>query len=99
MRNELQLTASVVREDALRYTPAGLPVLQVWLNHQARQLQGGLERDVGFEIQAVLIGELALQYAGKLTGQTVLISGFIAQRSLRNQRLVLHIESIEWNKD
>ena len=99
MRNELQLTATVAREDDLRYTPAGLPVLQVWLSHQSRQTQSGLERDVGFEVQAVLVGDSAQRLAGKLTGQTVNVTGFIAQRSLRNQRLVLHIESIEWNKD
>lgn len=99
MQNELRLTANVVREDALRYTPAGLPVLQIWLNHQSRQSQEKMARDVSFEIQAVLIGEPAMKYAGRLTGQIVEVSGFIAQRSLRNQRLVLHIESIEWNKD
>lgn len=99
MRNELRLTAMVAREDDLRYTPAGLPVLQIWLSHQSRQTQSDIERDVSFEMQAVLIGESAERLAGKLINQTVDISGFIAQRSLRNQRLVLHIESIEWNKD
>ena len=89
----------VAREDDLRYTPAGLPVLQIWLSHQSRQTQSDIERDVSFEMQAVLIGESAERLAGKLINQTVDISGFIAQRSLRNQRLVLHIESIEWNKD
>lgn len=99
MHNELRLTATVAREDDLRYTPAGLPVLQIWLSHQSRQTQSDIPRDVGFEMQAVLIGKLAERLTGKLINQTVDVSGFIAQRSLRNPRLVLHIESIEWNKD
>ncbi|XLM23193.1 primosomal replication protein N, partial [Chromobacterium piscinae] len=53
MQNRLLLTVTVEREDALRYTPAGLPVLEMWLKHQSRQSAGGFERDVACDIQAV----------------------------------------------
>ena len=96
MQNRLELTATVEREDALRYTPAGLPVVQMWLRHQSRQTAANLERDVACEIQAVLLGELATRYSGKLAGSTVQCSGFLSQRSLRNARLVLHIEYVEF---
>ncbi|MFC3533760.1 primosomal replication protein N [Vogesella facilis] len=98
MQNRLELTATVEREDSLRYTPAGLPVLEMWLRHQSRQSAANLERDVVCEIQAVLLGEGAKKFAGRLAGNTVHCSGFLGQRSLRNPRLVLHIEYVEFVK-
>ncbi|NHR04063.1 primosomal replication protein N [Chromobacterium haemolyticum] len=98
MQNRLALTATVDREDALRYTPAGLPVLEMWLKHQSRQTAYGFDRDVACEIQAVLIGEEARKFSGKLAGNTVNLTGFLSQRSLRNPRLVLNIEYVEFVK-
>lgn len=98
MQNQLVLTAAVEREDALRYTPAGLPVLEVWLRHQSRQREAGFERDVSCEVQALLIGEAARKFSGSLAGKMVTVSGFLSQRSLRNPRLVLHIEHVEFVK-
>ena len=98
LQNRLVLTATVDREDALRYTPAGLPVLEMWLRHQSRQKSCGFERDVACEMQAVLIGDNARKLSGTLAGNTVNVTGFIAQRSLRNPRLVLHIEYVEFVK-
>lgn len=95
MQNQLVLTATVEREDALRYTPAGLPVLEMWLRHHSKQQEAGRERDVNCEIQAVLIGEEARRQAGRLIGNPVALTGFLCQRSLKNPRLVLHIEHIE----
>lgn len=98
MQNRLVLTATVDREDALRYTPAGLPVLEMWLKHQSRQTAHGFDRDVACEIQAVLIGEEARKFSGKLAGNAVNLTGFLSQRSLRNPRLVLNIEYVEFVK-
>jgi len=98
LRNKLDLTATVDREDVLRYTPAGLPVLEIWVRHQSRQTEAGFDRDVNCEMQAVLAGELARKHVGKLAGRQVNLSGFMCQRSLRNPRLVLHIEYVEFVK-
>lgn len=98
MQNRLVLTATVEREDVLRYTPAGLPVLEVWLKHHSRQSEAGFDRDVACDIQAIVVGELGRRLAGQLAGQQVEVAGFLCQRSLRNPRLVLHIESAEFVK-
>ena len=98
MQNHLVLTATVEREDVLRYTPAGLAVLEIWLRHHSRQTEAGFERDVNCELQAVMTGDKAREYSGKLAGQQVTLTGFICQRSLRNPRLVLHIEYAEFVK-
>ncbi|TIC82373.1 primosomal replication protein N [Crenobacter intestini] len=98
MQNRLVLTASVTREEALRYTPAGIPVLEMWLAHGSRQREAGLDRDVRCEIQAVMVGEAGRKFAGRVAGQVLTFEGFLSQRSLRNPRLVLHIESAEFVK-
>ncbi|MDC7712971.1 primosomal replication protein N [Vogesella sp. LYT5W] len=98
LQNRIELTATVEREDSLRCTPAGLPVLEMWLRHQSRQSAANLERDVVCEIQAVLLGEGARKMAGKMAGNVVQCTGFLSQRSLRNPRLVLHIEHVEFVK-
>ena len=95
MQNRLVLTASVVKEQALRYTPAGIPVLELWLEHHSMQREAGVDRKVNCEIQAVLVGEQAQCYAGKLRDQQLSVSGFLCQRGLRYPRLVLHIEHAE----
>lgn len=97
-QNQLLLTATVAREEALRYTPAGLPVLEMWLGHQSKISNAGFERDVCFEIQGVMLGKAAAEHAGRLQGQTCTFTGALGQRSLKNQRLILHIEHIEFVK-
>lgn len=98
MQNQLVLTATVLREEVLRYTPAGMPVLEMWLSHHSKQNEAGLERVVNCEIQAVMLGEIACEWSGKLAGQVVTLTGFLCQRSLKNPRLVLHIEYVEFVK-
>jgi primosomal replication protein N len=98
LQNRLVLTATVEREDVLRYTPAGVPVLEMWLRHQSRQTEAGAERDVICEIQSVMVGEACRAFAGRVAGQSLTVTGFLCQRSLRNPRLVLHIESAEFVK-
>jgi primosomal replication protein N len=98
LQNQLVLTATVEREEALRYTPAGLAVLEIWLRHHSKQNEAGFDRNVNCEIQAVLIGDKARALSGTLAGNLVQFTGFICQRGLKNPRLVLHIEYAEFVK-
>ncbi len=84
--------------DALRYTPAGIAVLEFALEHVSRQSAGGFERDVRCLVQALLVGPLATELATSLNARTVTVQGFLAARSLRNPKLVLHIQHVEFEK-
>ena len=57
--NRIVLSGLVLQREALRYTPAGLPVLQFQLSHNETVIEAGLERQVAFEINVVLLGDLA----------------------------------------
>lgn len=86
--------AEVVQIEPLRYTPAGIPLLSVVLRHVSEQFEAGMKRRVECEINAVILGDLALK--GLKPGQHINAHGFLAKRSLKSTQLVMHINYIEY---
>jgi len=79
----------------LRHTPAGVPVIGFTLQHDSRQTQAEMMRQVGCEIQAIAMANMAEQ-AGRLSaGTQVKVIGFLNRRSLNSRQLVLHIDELE----
>ncbi|MDF7676096.1 primosomal replication protein N [Neisseriaceae bacterium ESL0693] len=93
MPNQLHLSARIKSLDELRYTPAGLPVLTLWLMHESWQEELGERYLAKFEIQAKALGEMAKNWRYQ-PGSVVEISGFLAQRSIYHFRPILHIQHI-----
>jgi len=91
--NKLVLQAEVVQIEPLRYTPAGIPLLSVVLHHVSEQIEAGMKRKVECEVNAVILGELALQ--GLKPGAQITAQGFLARRSLKSTQLVMHINDIK----
>lgn len=91
--NKLVLQAEVVQVEPLRYTPAGIPLLSVVLRHVSEQVEAGMKRKVECEVNAVVIGDLALK--GLKTGAQIIAQGFLARRSLKSTQLVMHINEIK----
>ncbi|HVK54504.1 MAG TPA: primosomal replication protein N [Burkholderiales bacterium] len=79
----------------LRYTPAGLPHMEFQLLHQSRQEEAGAERDVTVCMAAVALGKPAQVAASLKAGQTVVVKGFLSQRSLKSDYPVLHVNQIK----
>lgn len=80
--------------DAIRYTPAGIPVLDVVLQHHSEQQENGKTRHIQFELPAKILGEIALVWQHK-QGEMVTVSGFLAQRNIKTHRPLLHIQNIQ----
>lgn len=92
--NRLVLSATLLERQALRYTPAGLPALNLVLQHEGLVSEDGQPRKVSLEIRAVGIGEVTRTLAALALGAHSLYAGFLAPA--RNGRgLVLHITSVE----
>ena len=89
------MQGALIHKETLRYTPAGIPLLSLTLQHASEQLEAGLMRKVECEVNAVAMGELALKTQNMEPGTPVDVSGFLARRSLRSTQLVLHINTIE----
>lgn len=84
----------MVQIEPLRYTPAGMPLLSVILRHASEQIEAGMKRKVECEVNAVILGDLALK--GLKTGAQIIAQGFLARRSLKSTQLVMHINNIEY---
>ena len=83
----------MVSIEPLRYTPAGIPLLSVVLQHDSEQVEAGMKRKVGCEVNAVILGDLTKQKIE--VGSQMIATGFLAKRSLKSTQLVMHINHIE----
>lgn len=97
MCNQVRLTAQIKKLDDLRYTPAGIPILTLWLSHESWQTELGERYLAKCEIEAKVLGDMALNWPYR-QGDTVEISGFLAQRSVRYPRPIVHIQQIHQYK-
>ncbi len=94
-RNEVRLTGTIASREALRYTPAGIPVLTLSLEHASGQVEAEVPRRVELHIEAMVIGELARRMERLQVGQPVSVRGFLANRSRRSTRVILHVNEFE----
>jgi len=93
--NRVVLSGQIVAIDALRYTPAGIPALNLSINHRSRQVEAGMEREVECEVPVVALGDQAQQAARCKVGDGLKVQGFLARKSRNSSYLVLHANRIE----
>lgn len=84
-----------MERDALRMTPARVPVVGFKVRHASIQIELDVERNVTCELSALAIGPLAQQIAAMPMGVEMLLEGFLAARSARHQNPVLHVTKFE----
>ena len=94
-RNEVVIDGRVLKCNALRHTPAGIPVADILLEHSSIQREAGGQRRIRCEIEVMAIGEIALQLATVKLNQSLQIGGFLAQRSVSSNSLTLHVNKLE----
>ena len=92
--NRVVLQAQVVERGQVRYTPAGLPALDLGLRHESEVTEAGHPRKVSVEIRAVGIGAVAEQISKLAVGDTAGFAGFLG--SGRNRKgVLLHITEFD----
>jgi primosomal replication protein N len=89
----------VVVGESLRYTPAGIPVLQFRLAHASQQIEAGRERTVSCEIDAQAFGEVATRLAACKTDSRLTLSGFLDRKGARNPMPNLHVTEFKIIKE
>ena len=88
------LRASVVEASPLRHTPAGLPALDLGLEHESEVTEAGQLRQVRVAIKAVAFGSVAETLRQQAIGSSWKFTGFLA--TPRNgKHPVLHIQSFQ----
>jgi primosomal replication protein N len=92
--NHVVLTAYIVEVKPLRYTPAGLPALDLRIEHESIVEEAGQTRQVKATIKAVALGAIAERIGTQPIGSSWRFSGFLA--TPRNGKLVvLHIQEFQ----
>ena len=92
--NRLVLSAQLVERAALRYTPAGLPALDMSLKHESTLTQEGQPRKVSMEIKARAVGDITQRLMRLELGSEHGFAGFLG--SQRNGRgTVFHVTELD----
>ncbi|HZY15688.1 MAG TPA: primosomal replication protein N [Ramlibacter sp.] len=92
--NQTLLSARIAEAHALRYTPAGLPALDLRLEHESEVTEAGQARQVKVEIRAVAFGTDAETLSRQAVGSGFRFTGFLAAPR-HGKHPVLHIQSFQ----
>jgi primosomal replication protein N len=92
--NQLVLTACIAERGSLRYTPAGLPALDLRLEHESVIEEAGQPMQVKAALKAVAFGSNAERLASQALGSLWRFQGFLATRGSAKHP-VLHIQDFQ----
>jgi primosomal replication protein N len=92
--NQFVLTACIAEAAALRFTPAGLPAIDVRLEHESIIVEAGQSRKVKTALKAVAFGAIAERLARQALGSLWRFQGFLATPG-NGKHPVLHIQDFQ----
>lgn len=96
--NRVELTGTLIERKALRYTPAGVPVVECVIGHSSEQVEAGSPRRVECEIPAIALGETARWLQDAVPGMSVRVTGFLAAKSRNSKQPRMHVTTIEFEE-
>jgi primosomal replication protein N len=94
--NRVEITGVVTGLQALRHTPAGVPVVEFRLAHESQRAEAGAQRKVSAEIDAVAFAAQARLLAAGPMGRLLKAEGFLCAKNRRSRKPVLHVTNIEF---
>ena len=83
---------------ALRYTPAGIAAVEFKLRHESELDEAGRPRKVEAEIGGIAFETQAKLLANMKLNTGLKLQGFLAAKSKRSKKLVLHVTNIEFTE-
>ena len=92
--NHLVLLACIAELDSLRYTPVGLPALNLRLRHESEIDEAGQIRQVKALVKAVAFGAVAERLTGQDVGSRWYFKGFLATPG-KGKHVVFHIQEFQ----
>lgn len=93
--NTLSLQAVLAAVQSLRYTPAGVAMVDAVLSHQSVQREAGCDRQVELEISARFADRAAERVAQVAPGSLLQLSGYLAQRRRGSKALLFHVTDFQ----
>lgn len=95
MINQASLSGALAEKRAKRFTPAGLPVLELTLAHESDVTEAGLARRVIFEVKAKAVGPIAERIEQVSLGQKIRATGFLAPSRQHSKQISFHMTDFE----
>lgn len=66
-------------------------MLNFKLSHKSQQVEAGYKRQVECEMNAVAVGDAAVEMSRLQAGQAVSVSGFLNRKNRMSAQLILHV--------
>ena len=79
----------------MRYSPAGVPIVEAVVHHRSSQTVASQARQVECELTVQASGSLASQLAQIAVGTQVKMEGALNRRSVNSRQLLLILNRIE----
>ena len=96
--NEFRLDGVLVERAATRHTPAGVPVVEAQIRHRSDVVEAGAPRTLEFVVNTIALGPIAGKLEREALGEPLDLAGFLAPRSRRSSKLVLHLTEYRRSK-
>jgi primosomal replication protein N len=93
--NRLEVQGQILELSPLRYTPAGVAVLEFLLSHESEVTEAGQVRRLAFTLVVVALGDLAQMAGTTSLGRTVRVQGFLAPVRKDSPKFRLHAQHIQ----
>lgn len=93
--NRWLLEARIVERAPVRYTPAGIPVVNCLLHHCSHTEEAGIARQVEMDVPAVAAGEIGGALERCVLDQIFRFTGFVAPRGRSSRGWIFHIIGLE----
>ena len=93
--NRFEVQGLIAELSPLRYTPAGVPVLEFLVSHESDVTEAGQPRRIAFSLGIVAMGDLAQMASTMSLGCKVRLQGFLAPVRKDSQKYRLHAQHIQ----
>ena len=94
--NRVEISGVIASLQALRHTPAGVPVVEFRLKHESERAEAGTKRRVQAELDAIAFQAQARLLAASALGRPLKAEGFLCVKNRRSRKPVLHVTHIEF---
>jgi len=93
--NSVRLQVVLSAMQSLRYTPAGVAMIDAVLSHRSSQVEAGHARQVEFDLSARFADRQAERLSRTALGSALKVQGFMAARRKGSKALLLHVTEFE----
>jgi primosomal replication protein N len=95
LSNFVDVAGVLSQIDAVRYTPAGVALLNAEIEHQSEQVEVGMKRKIEQSFRCRFSGPLALQAGQLALGRKIRVTGFLASAKRGSNSLIVHVQNLE----